>query len=95
MSIRKFRSTTRSIFPVRVGFVPVHLFDGSLRDFLGDRVVMGAQVVLQEVLMALGAASRALPRQMNQTRGQFSGASGSSTENRSSSVFQLRDHPRG
>ena len=26
---------------------------------------------------------RALPRQMNQSRGQFSGASGSSTENRS------------
>jgi hypothetical protein len=69
---------------LRRGLVPDSIsLDGSFGHVLGDRVVVRAEIVRRKYSWPLELAIRALPRQMNQTRGQFSGASGSSTENRS------------
>ena len=59
----------------------------SLGDFVRDCIVMNTKVVLEEVLVSLGARQYGLARQMIQTRGQFSEASGSSTANRSLLFF--------
>ena len=88
--MRKLRSTTRSIFPCGRSSRASDLLDRVLGDLGGDGVVVRAQVVPQEVLVPLLLDISALPRQMNQTRGQFSGASGSSTENLRSRFFSAR-----
>ena len=86
VSMRKFRSTTRSIFPwgafsCHIDFVNASLLPCPRR----WRWCACPGSASRKNSWPLALAISALPRQMNHTRGQFSGASGSSTEN-----FSLR-----
>src|SRR3990172_4228026 len=89
VSIRKLRSTTRSSFPSGAFSCQTRSFTTPLATSFAVQLLLGAPITcLMKNSCPFALEEMALPRQMNQTLGEFPSPSGSSMANRVSPLFR-------